>query len=270
MKSDPVTPFPDEEEAELAEFPLGPLDCATALPEGDTCQFVATVAPAAAGTAVQQMPTLLGRFTEHLDQVEGQRRRLDRRARELENQTERHRIEHDRLCEAIEVAKDENERLAAAVAKATDDVRRSEVARQCSDEQLTRTMDELARCQLERRFLRDDLLVKDAYLATLREQATRRNQADADIRALTETLADLTAAHAAETARAAALVLANREVREQLARAEQELHRAHVSFAETLAQPRYVFADRCNAWARKARLLHIAAKHAWSAWHRGR
>jgi hypothetical protein len=48
------------------------------------------------------------------------------------------------------------------------------------------------------------------------------------------------------------------------------LHRLHVSVADTLAQPRYVLADRCNAWARKVGFLHTALKRVWTARLRGR
>ena len=60
-----------------------------------------------------------------------------------------------------------------------------------SEEQLARTTNELARCQVERRFLRDDVLVKDAYLATLRQQVAQSQQAHEDLRAARERLDDL-------------------------------------------------------------------------------
>jgi hypothetical protein len=156
------------------------------------------------------------------------------------------------------------------VAAVSEDLLHSELQRQRSEEQLARTAEELVRCQLERRFLRDDVLVKDAYLATLRQQATQRQRSQVDVRVLTEKLADLTTRHGAEVKNAADLALSNREIRHQLERAQQELHRVHASAANTLAQPRYVVADRCNAWMKKVRFLHAALKRVWAARYQGR
>ena len=50
------------------------------------------------------------------------------------------------------------------MAAAREELWRSELGRRHSEEQLARTMDELVRCQQERRFLRDDVLLKDTYL----------------------------------------------------------------------------------------------------------
>jgi hypothetical protein len=87
--------------------------------------------------------------------------------------------------------------------------------------------------------------------------------------ALTERLDSLTVEHAAEVKRAEDLALSNHEIRQQFEGAQQELHRVHVSVADTLAQPRYRVADRCNAWVKKARLLHASLKRLWAAWHQG-
>jgi 2-polyprenyl-3-methyl-5-hydroxy-6-metoxy-1,4-benzoquinol methylase len=253
----------------LASFPREAVDLATAGPDADTYQFVVTVAPTEVGAAVERMPTLIGTLTEHLHRAERNRRRLQERAIALESQVDRHRCEHDRLREALEEAREGHRRSAEAAAAVSENHRRAERERQQSEEQLARMNDELVRCQRERRLLRDDVLVKDAYLATLRQQATVRQQSHADIRALTERLDDLTTEHAAEVKRAADLALSNREIRQELDRARQELHRVHVSVAGTLAQPRYIVADRCNAWLRKAGSLHAALKRTWTTWHRG-
>ena len=77
-----------------------------------------------------------------------------------------------------------------------------------------------------------------------------------------------TTEHAGDVQRAADLALSNDEIRQQLERTQQELHRVHTAIAETLAQPRYVIADRCNAWARKAGVLHAALKRVWLARYR--
>lgn len=244
------------EEAEipvnLAVFPREAIDRATAGPDADTYQFVVTAAPHAVGPTVERMPGLASTLTEHLHRAERNSRRLQDRVRDLESHVETHDFERDRLREALEAAREEGRRAAE------------------SEEQLAKTTNELARCQVERRFLRDDLLVKDAYLATLRQQVSQCQLAHEQLRAASERLAGLTAEHAAEAKRAADLAVSNREVHQQLERAQYELHRLHVSVADTLAQPRYLLADRCNAWARKVGFLHSALKRLWAARHRGR
>jgi len=276
----------------LAVFPREAIDLAMTGPDADTSQFVVTVTPGAAGTSPEPMPTLAGTLTERLHRVERSYRRLQQQVGDLDSQMERHRCEADRLREALDEAREGHRRSADALALVNDDLRRSDLQRRQAEEQLARTTDELVRCQLERRFLRDDVLVKDSYLATLRQQAiqlqqshaeiqaqhqqshaeiqAQRQQSRAEIRVLTERLGDLTAMHAAEVRRADDLASSNIEIRQELERARQELHRVHASVADTLAQPRYVVADRCNSWARKASFLHPALKHFWAAWHRGR
>jgi septal ring factor EnvC (AmiA/AmiB activator) len=266
-----VRPVQDAESPlNLAVFAPEAVDRTTAEPDEDTYRFLVTVAPATVGRAADRMPTLLGTFTEHLKRVERNCRRLQKRARVLESQAERQRVEQDRLRSAFDEERQGHRRSLEAFAAVREDLRRSEHERRQFEEQLARTTESLARCQLEQRFLRDDVVVKDAYLTTLREQAMLRQQSHADMRALTERLEDLTAEHAAEMTRAAGLAAANREICQQLDQAQQELHRVHAAIAATLAQPRYVVADRCNALARKVRLLHSAVKRVWAAWYRGR
>jgi SAM-dependent methyltransferase len=228
---------------DLAVFPREAIDRATAGPDADTYQFVVTVVPGAVGPTVEHTPGLVSTLTEHLHRAEHNCRRLQERVRDLETE---------------------------AVTAVTEDFRRLELEHRQSEEQLAKTTTELARCQVERRFLCDDVLVKDAYLATLRQQVSQSQQAHEDFRAARERLDDVTAEHATEAKRAADLAVANREVHRQLERAQHELHRLHVSVADTLAQPRYVLADRCNAWARKVGFLHTALKRVWTARHRGR
>jgi Methyltransferase domain len=103
----------------------------------------------------------------------------------------------------------------------------------------------------------------------LRQQIAASAGLQRELAALTGRLGDLTAEHAAEVKRAADLALSNHEIRQQLDRSQQELRRVHASLAATLAQPRYVVADRCNAWAKKAGFLHAPLKRVWAAWHRG-
>jgi DNA repair exonuclease SbcCD ATPase subunit len=243
------------EEAEiplsLAAFPPDAIDVATAGPDADTYQFVVTLAPNDAGAEGERMPTLIRTLTDHLHLAERNYRRLQERARVLEE------------------AREGDRRSTEDMAAAREGLRRSELERRHSEEQLARTTDELVRCQLERRFLRDDVLLKDAYLATLREQVAQLQRSHENIAILAERLDNLTTEHAAETQRAAELALSNREIRQQLERAQQELHRVHTSVADTLAQPRYVVADRCNAWAKKAGFLHAALKRVLTAWCRG-
>jgi 2-polyprenyl-3-methyl-5-hydroxy-6-metoxy-1,4-benzoquinol methylase len=254
----------------LAVFPQEAIDLATAGTDAETYQFVVTVVPGTVGTAVERMPRLVSTLTEHLHRVVRNSRRLQDLVRDLESQADRHRSEHDRLREALEETGEEHRRSAEALALFRENLRRSELERQQSEEQLAKTTTELERCQVERRFLRDDVLVKDAYLATLRQQSTLWRQAHVYIGALTDRLNSLTAEHAGEVKRAADLALANREIRQEIERAQQELHRVHASVADTLAQPRYQVADRCNAWVRKAGFLHAALKRVWAARFRGR
>ena len=253
----------------LALLPREAIDYATTGPDADTYQFVVTAAPGAGGTAVERMPTLVGTLTEHLHRIERDCRRLRERTKELESQVDRYRCEHDGLRKALEQAREGHRRAVETAAAGREDLVRSEIKRQQSEEQLARTTEELTRCQLERRFLRDDVLVKDAYLATLRQQATLRRQSHTDVRALTDRLDQLATKHAAEAKRAADLALSNCEIRQQLEQTQQELQRVHVSVADTLAQPRYLLADRFNAWARRIRFLHAALKRVWTAWNRG-
>jgi len=59
------------------------------------------------------------------------------------------------------------------------------------------------------------------------------------------------------------LEAANAELHEHRASLQEELHRVHVAIAETLAQPRYVLADRVNGWARRLRVVHRPLKRLW-------
>jgi hypothetical protein len=77
----------------------------------------------------------------------------------------------------------------------------------------------------------------------------------------------LAADYAGETKRAAELALSNDRLRPQLEAAHQELHRVHVAIAATLAQPRYLLAERCNDWLRRIGFLHAAVKRAWTSRH---
>jgi chromosome segregation ATPase len=196
------------------------------------------------------MPTLIRTLTDQLHRAERSCRQLQERARALDGA-------------------DKEDRRSTEGIPAREALRRSELERRHSEEQLARTTDVLARCHRERRFLRDDVLLKDAYLATLREQVARLQRSHANIGILAERLDNLTTEHAAETRRAAELASANREIRQQLERAQQELHRVHTAVADTLAQPRYVIADRCNTWAKKAGFVHAALKRVWTARRRG-
>jgi hypothetical protein len=253
----------------LGVFPQDAIDLATAGPDADTYEFVVTVVPSTVGPAVERVPSLVSTLTEHLHRVERNSRSVQQRMIDLESQVERHRGERDRLRAALEETHEGHRRSAEAVAAVREELRHAELGRQRSEERLTTTTTELERCQLERRFLRDDVLVKDAYLATLRQESTQRNQVRADISGLTERLDRLTAEYAAEVNRAADLAVSNRETCQQLEQARQELHRVHGSVADTLAQPRYVIADRCNAWARKAGFLHAALKRIWTGRFQG-
>jgi len=237
---------------DLAAFPREAIDTATSEPDADTYQFVLTVAPGTAGTTIERAPTLVRTLSDRLHRAEHDRRQLQARAN------------------ALEAAREEQRRAVEEAAADRLELLRSKLEHHQSEEQLARTTDELMQCQLERRFLRDDVLLKDAYLANLREQVSQLQRSHADMRVLVERLDNLTIEHAAEAKRAADLGQSNRETRQQLERAEQELHRLHTAVAATLAQPRYVMADRCNAWVKKAGFLHAALKRIWFAGRRGR
>ena len=257
-------------------------------------QFVVTVVPDD-GAAIDPMPTLVSTFSEHLHRVDARCRRLQERVIELEGQVESFRSEHNRLSAALEEAREWHRRSAETAAAVTEDFRRADLERRRSDEQLARATDDLASCQLERRFLRNDVMVKEAYLATLRQQALQRQQLNEEVRVLTERLSALTTEHiaaverveeltstldaevkrgdglaadyAGEMKRAAELALSNDHLRPQLNGAHQELHRVHVAIAATLAQPRYLLAERCNDWLRRIGFLHAALKRAWTSRH---
>ncbi len=276
----------------LAALPQQAIDVATTGADADTYQFVVTVAPGAIDTGIERTPTVVNTLTEHLHRVERTCRRLQDRAEDLASQVDTYRCEHERLREALEEAREGHRRAVETLTASREELERSEVQRQVSEEQLARATNELVRCQQERRFLRDDVLVKDAYLARLRQQATERQHSHADIRALSERVDELTAKHSAEkklagdlalsiremreeldharqqVKRAEEIALSNRAMREQLERTERELHRVHATVAATLAQPRYVVADRFNAWAKKARPLHAALKRVWALCYR--
>lgn len=254
----------------LALFPQEVIDLATTGPDADTYQFVVTVAPNPVGVAAERMPALVGTLTERLHRVERNCRRLEDLARDFEGQANRWRCERDRLHQALEEARAEQQRTVGTAAAVSENLRRSELEDRRSKERLAQMSAELAHCQMERRFLRDDLLVKDAYLATLREQISQRQESDVEIRALRERVDAVTAERDAETKSAADLHVSMRELRRQLDRVHQELHLVHASAAATLAQPRYVIADRCNIWAKKASFFHGALKRTWAALHRRR
>jgi hypothetical protein len=135
------------------------------------------------------------------------------------------------------------------------------------------------------RFLRDDVVVKDAYLATLRDDAVRhqraladcqaahreesaqRLQIGADLTAATARLNEQAAAHASAIQHNAELARLNDELQRALDGMRAELHQVHLAVATTLAQPRYAVADRLNAWALKLRFVHAPLKRAWLARH---
>lgn len=104
----------------------------------------------------------------------------------------------------------------------------------------------------------------------LRQQITATGRLQRELSALAEAMDDLTAEHTVAVASAANLASANRDIRDQLDQAEQELHRVHGAIAATLAQPRYVLADRFNGWAKSARFVHASLKRVWTGWHRDR
>jgi len=104
----------------------------------------------------------------------------------------------------------------------------------------------------------------------LRQQITVTGRLQRELSAVAEAMDELTAQHTVLAAGAANLDSANREIREQLTQAEQELHRVHGAVAATLAQPRYVLADRLNGWMKNARFVHASLKRVWTGRHRDR
>jgi 2-polyprenyl-3-methyl-5-hydroxy-6-metoxy-1,4-benzoquinol methylase len=257
-----------------------PLAASTVSADAESFDLLVIVTARRADDVLDRLPTLVSTLTERLHRVERHTRRLQQRAQEIEEHDRRHRAEHARLQRSLHEAREEGRRQSDTITALTDDLRRSDEERRGLEDELERTNSELRRCQIEWRFLREDVIVKDTYLATLRDRSVQQaaehqrlqecvhslsNRLDAETRERAATAAALDA----ERRRAVDLAGANQALEERIDLAARELHRVHTAIAETLAQRRYVLAERLNGWARKAGFLHRIVKRAWSARSRG-
>src|SRR4029077_12568289 len=81
------------------------------------------------------------------------------------------------------------------------------------------------------------------------EHEAHRQQWDDRVGALTRSLDTTVSERDAEANRAAQLEAGDARLRQHIASVQDELQAVHVAVGETLAQPRYVLADRVNSWA---------------------
>jgi SAM-dependent methyltransferase len=257
------------------------IDEASVTREGEGAQLL--VAVAGDGARTLRLPGLAGVLTEHLQRVTDRCRSLEMRSRDLAAEAERYRCERDRLEEEVDEAREWHRQSARAVSDVKEALQHANIERQRLERLLESKIDELSRCQRERRFFRDDVMVKDAYLATLREEAAihhdtlqrqealcrqeaqRREQLAEALHNVSGRLDTAAAERAAERQRADDLARCNEELREQVRSVQQELHRVHTAIAHTVAQPRYLVADRLNGWLKGLQFVHGPLKRAWLA-----
>jgi len=194
--------------------------------------------------------------------------------RALERQCAEARAELARQTDAVSIsqmdARKANDRvtlleeeLESARAEMAGQRQATDASRTTADEMTERvaTLEtDLSRARLQ---ISDAIAEREKATQLLRQQITATTRLQRELATLTERLDGLTTEHVAESKRAEELASSNRDIRQELERARHELHRVHTAIAETLAQPRYLIADRCNAWARKAGVLHAALKRAW-------
>jgi SAM-dependent methyltransferase len=261
------------------------------------------IAAPSAEPSAEMLPALAGAVMEQLQRLEREYQRLDVHARELESRLATEHAANDDLRAALAEAREWHRRSAESVTAGAGALRRELRERERLEEQLAGTAQELEQCRVEQRFLRDDLAVKDAYLASLREENARHAGADRQrelvererllereqweqaqeaqrvlrehaheaergqwndrARALAARLDTAVFERDRQTDRVVQLEAAHERLQQELAAAHQELHRVHVAVADTLAQPRYVLANRVNAWARRFRILHRPLKRLW-------
>jgi hypothetical protein len=248
-----------------------------------TPRAVVLVAAPGEDRLLEPLPSLAGTVLNRLNERDVEYHRLQQAAHKLREEVQALTVDRRELQAALEEARVWQRRSVDAIAPLREQLREHEVEMARLREQLSAATDELVQCRVERRFLRDDVVVKDAYIATLRETTARlehsaeqqrddsqsvaeaRRLAADEQRSLIERLNQVAAAEAAALARAAALDRSRDELRCELEEAQRELHRVHTAVAATLAQPRYVLADQLNAWARKIAVLHAPLKRALAA-----
>jgi hypothetical protein len=225
-------------------------------------------------------PALASSALNRLGERDAECQRLRQAERELRDEVQSLTIARSQLLAALEEARTRQGRSLEAVGPLREALHERELEVAGLKEELTAAAADLAQCRIERRFLSDDLGIKDAYIATLRETVVRLEQtaippadesaaveeirrvASEEQRVLNERLNALGAAESAALARVADLDRSNGELRQQLDAAHAELQRVHAAVAATLAQPRYVLADRLNGWMRKLSMLHAPLKRA--------
>jgi hypothetical protein len=249
--------------------------------EKDDARCVVVATKTAAGFHAEVLPTLASVLLERLSASDRECHELREHARSSDSQVARSRDEAGRLRAALEESRAWHRRSADELLKAQDALRSIEADLHRNRQQLDATANELSRCQVQVRFLRDDVVVKDKYLATLREEAAltqqamnateaalrdesgQRQRTAEELHAVNRTLEQQLAAHAAVVNRIDELSRLNSELSHTLDATRQELHRVHVAVAATVAQPRYVIADRVNEWVRRLRFVHAPLKRAW-------
>jgi hypothetical protein len=232
---------------------------------------------------LETFPSLAGAAINRLRERDAECHRLQQAARKLRDEVQSLTLERSSLQSALEEARVWQRRSVEDIGPLREQLRVCEEETTRLREQSAAATDELVQCRVERRFLRDDVVVKDAYIATLREATARlehaaerqrddsqsvaeeRRLAAEAQQSLNERLNQAAAAESAALARASELERSNDALRRELDAARVELHRVHTAIAATLAQPRYVVADRLNAWAKKLSLLHAPLKRAFAA-----
>lgn len=262
------------------------------------------IAAAAVDPHVEIMPTLAGAAMERWRRLQHRYQQLEAHAGDLDSELDRQRVANRALHAALEEARGWHRRSAESVATGAEALRREVSERQRLERQLEAVTQELDQRRVEQRFLRDDLVVKDAYLATLRdgharhqetvrqlelaqheqhaqhqqlaqehhaelaqrehEHAAQRQAWESRVQAVSDRLDVATAERDAAADHARTLETVNAALRGEIAAMREESHRVHTAVAETMAQPRYVLADRINGWARRFGIIHGPLKRALS------
>jgi len=230
--------------------------------------------------AARQMEAA-ARFEQELSASRAETAQRTDAAALLEQHYAEARSEVARLTDAASIGQMDAEQATNRIAHLEDELAavRSEIVRQLEaadaplmttddlGEQVAALGEELQRA---RGRMSEAIAQRERATHLLRRQIAATTGLQRELTGLTGRLDDLTTEHAAEVKRSSVLALSNHEIRQELDLAQQELHRVHAAIAATLAQPRYVVADRFNALARKAAFFHAPLKRVWAARSRGR
>jgi Methyltransferase domain len=236
---------------------------------------------AAKNAEVVRQSEVAARLQQDLSASRAEREHQIEATRALERQCSEARAELARQTDAVSISQMDarkatdritllEEELESARAEMAAQREATDASRATADEMTERVATLETDLSRARRQMSEAIAQRERATQLLRQQITATTGLQRELAALTERLDGLTTEHVAEAKRAEELASSNREIRQELERARQELQRVHVSVANTLAQPRYVVADRCNAWLKKAGFLHVPLKRVWAAWYRGR